>query len=465
MPGYIEDRWLTKKKDPVTGKRKRTARYGKGMRYKVAGIPGVADRSFEILADAKTWLSSSQTDSTRGTFIDPRDGNVTLQWYVEEKWWPTLRLPPGTKESMRPRVFKHILPHVGHMMLNQIGSDEIKEWQTRAEKDIEVNTLRTTWRHFSSIMQAAHKAKRIAANPFRDPDLKAPKKPPSKAKAWPLETVVAVRRALAGRYRVLVDLSVGSGLRQGEAFGFSPDDMDGEVIQVTRQIVKIGGQLAFAPPKGNKTREAPCPPELTKAVNAHVAEFGTVEVTLPWVDPDRPNLPWDKRPLVTVRLLVTTTRTGGKSGGAINRSTFDAKHWKPALVAAGVIPEPEITIVPRPGRPPLRRVKWSMPREDGFHGLRHTFASIVLAAGETIVQLAAWLGHSDPAFTLRTYVHFMPKSGARGMAALGSLLAFAVRAAVQAQATVQSAPADSPQILPRAQKEAPPEPVFAGQTG
>ncbi|WP_285439702.1 hypothetical protein [Streptomyces sp. ISL-11] len=40
----------------------------------------------------------------------------------------------------------------------------------------------------------------------------------------------------------------------------------------------------------------------------------------------------------------------------------------------------------------------------------NTFASIVLHAGETIIQLAAWLGHSDPAFTLRTYVHFMPKS-------------------------------------------------------
>jgi hypothetical protein len=37
--------------------------------------------------------------------------------------------------------------------------------------------------------------------------------------------------------------------------------------------------------------------------------------------------------------------------------------------------------------------------------------------------LASWLGHSDPAFTLRTYVHFMPKSGRRGVEALGRLLA------------------------------------------
>ncbi|MGE7434337.1 hypothetical protein [Kitasatospora sp. NPDC001175] len=40
----------------------------------------------------------------------------------------------------------------------------------------------------------------------------------------------------------------------------------------------------------------------------------------------------------------------------------------------------------------------------------------MLEAGESIVSLAQWLGHSDPAFTLRTYTHFMPEAGARGLA-------------------------------------------------
>jgi integrase len=54
----------------------------------------------------------------------------------------------------------------------------------------------------------------------------------------------------------------------------------------------------------------------------------------------------------------------------------------------------------------------------GAHALRHTYASVQLEAGESIVSLARWLGHADPGFTLRTYTHFMPDAGTRGRAAM-----------------------------------------------
>ncbi|MFD5798796.1 tyrosine-type recombinase/integrase [Streptomyces diastatochromogenes] len=463
MAGYIEDRWWTKKPDPETGKKRKTARYGKGKRWRVAGIPGVRDRSFTNLkgpGGAEAWLAEAQTDTKRGEFYDPRDGDITLREYVEQHWWPTLRKPPGTKQSMQPRVFRHILPHVGHLSLNRIGHDEVLAWQAKAEKSIEVSTLATTWRHFSSIMQAAYKARRIPANPFRDEDLKAPTVPKSKAKAWTPETVIAVRKALPARYRILLDLGIGAGLRQGEAFGFSLDDIDGDEINVVRQVVRINSRLGFAPPKGNKERIAPCPPALARAVKEHANLFPTVEVTLPWVDPDRPNLEWEDRPLKTVRLLVTTIRTSGKSGGALNRTYFDDHVWKPALLEAGLIPPPKVDVVERPGKAALKRTRWNMPREEGFHVTRHTFASIVLQAGETITQLAAWLGHSDPAFTLRTYVHFMPKSGSKGLAALGEWVAPRPAGAAEIPAA-----SDSPQILPSPRSVGDSEGSPAGQRG
>ena len=454
MAGYIEDRWYKKgPPDPDDPKKKptrvETKLHGKGKRYKVTGIPGVRSRSFPDgkFAAAKKWLANAQTDSGRGEWYDPRDGSITLDDYVRNHWWPHTRYPPSTKASVRSKVFNHILPHVGALPLNRIGFEEIRAWQTRAEQSIDVGTLVVTWAHFSTIMQAAHKAKRIPANPFRDDELRAPRLPKSKALAWEWETVRAVRLALPDRYQVLVNLAVGAGLRQGEALGFSPDDIDGEDINVVRQIVKVNGKFGFGPPKGNKERTAPCPPELAEAIKEHANRYPTTEVTLPWVDPDRPNLAWEDRPKRTVRLLVTTQFTNGLNGGAINKDTFNDKHWKPALAEAGMIPPAEVTYIePKRGKNAWRKETWDMPREFGFHVLRHTFASVVLAAGETITQLAAWLGHSDPAFTLRTYVHFMPKSGSRGRTAIGRFMVGELAGADGVPG--EAASNRSPQILP-----------------
>jgi integrase len=42
-----------------------------------------------------------------------------------------------------------------------------------------------------------------------------------------------------------------------------------------------------------------------------------------------------------------------------------------------------------------------------FHTFRHTCASMLLESGKNIRQVAGWLGHTDPSFTLRTYTHLM----------------------------------------------------------
>lgn len=41
------------------------------------------------------------------------------------------------------------------------------------------------------------------------------------------------------------------------------------------------------------------------------------------------------------------------------------------------------------------------------HTFRHTCASLLFEAGRNARRVCDWLGHSDPAFTLRTYVHLM----------------------------------------------------------
>lgn len=52
-------------------------------------------------------------------------------------------------------------------------------------------------------------------------------------------------------------------------------------------------------------------------------------------------------------------------------------------------------------------------REHGMHALRHFYASVLLDAGESIKAVSQYLGHTDPALTLRVYAHLMPSSQER----------------------------------------------------
>ncbi|MFD1518999.1 tyrosine-type recombinase/integrase [Pseudonocardia yunnanensis] len=53
-----------------------------------------------------------------------------------------------------------------------------------------------------------------------------------------------------------------------------------------------------------------------------------------------------------------------------------------------------------------------------MHALRHFYASVLLSPGVSIKELADYLGHADPGFTLRTYTHLVPSSYQHARAAI-----------------------------------------------
>ncbi|UUU25903.1 tyrosine-type recombinase/integrase [Streptomyces sp. DSM 40750] len=116
-----------------------------------------------------------------------------------------------------------------------------------------------------------------------------------------------------------------------------------------------------------------------------------------------------------IPLILTTTY-----GNAIRANIFNVEVWKPALAAAGVIPMRK------------KGERWMASRKDGFHVLRHTYASVILEAGESVVTLARWLGHSSPTITLDYYAHFMPEAGSKGRSAIDALLGASSEAAAAA---------------------------------
>jgi integrase len=142
------------------------------------------------------------------------------------------------------------------------------------------------------------------------------------------------------------------------------------------------------------------PSSVAEELKHHIEAFPPVEVELPWEKPEGQRRKYS---------LPLTTRFGN----AIAVVGWNTHTWKPALAEAGFIP-------PRPkGAKPWQ---WQAAPRGGFHVLRHTYASIMLEAGESVVTLARWLGHSSPAVTLGYYAHFMPEAGSKGRAVNDGLL-------------------------------------------
>nr|BFE71744.1 hypothetical protein GCM10020092_050450 [Actinoplanes digitatis] len=170
----------------------------------------------------------------------------------------------------------------------------------------------------------------------------------------------------------------------------SADDFDaaGGWLTIRRQVKRVGSRLVFGLPKNDTERRVPLPDSVAHAVQAHVREFPPRAVVLPWEDPVHGRE-------VTVPLLFTTQRQT-----ALRQQVIAEQIWHPALKAAGI----------------------ARSRANGMHALRHFYASALLDAGESVKAVAEWLGHADPAFTLRVYAHLMPDSPRRARLTLDALL-------------------------------------------
>jgi integrase len=79
------------------------------------------------------------------------------------------------------------------------------------------------------------------------------------------------------------------------------------------------------------------------------------------------------------------------------------------------------------------RRAWTAAKLDGLnlHEARHTFASLMIAAGVNAKALSTFMGHSSIAITLDRYGHLMPGSEAEAAALLDTHLANQQKSAEQ----------------------------------
>lgn len=361
-------------------------------------------KTFRRRVDAERFVSMVEADVLRGTYIDPDAGRITFKRYAEE-WLAAQTHQATTREQLELRLRLHVYPVLGPKTLGQIKPSTIQAWLRGLSGA--PNTRRTILANVSTIFSAAVDDERIPKNPCKAGSVTRPKREVSKLVPWSVDRVGAVRAALPEQYRVALDLAAGLGLRQGEVFGLSPDDIDflRGSVDVRRQVkVLSGNRLIFGLPKGNKTRTVPLPPSVGDSLAEYIARHPARRMTLPWGDLDGRS--------ETATLILTT-----RERKPVNRNYFNAAVWRKALAAANV-----------PGG-----------RENGMHALRHHYASVLLDAGESIKAVSEFLGHADPGFTLRTYTHLMGTSDQRTKNAVDAAFARYITVASELSAPAREA--------------------------
>ncbi|MCX4991354.1 MULTISPECIES: site-specific integrase [unclassified Streptomyces] len=405
MAGHIQDRWFKTEND-ADGKSIRTKsdRHGTGLRYRARYIgPDGTERS-QSFPDgqkrrAEQWLTKTKADMDGGRYIDPKAGRITFRQYAE-KWLQSQTTDPTTREPVGVQIRRHAIPYLGSRPLGTFKPEHIRDWLAELERAIPASSYRRViFASVSGVFAAAVEDDHLHRNPCKSSTVRAPGPSNRRVVPWTTERTFAVRTALPAQHRAIVDLGAGCGLRQGEIFGLPADEIKfvSGWLHVAYQVKVSAGKLVFAPPKREKERDVPLADSVARALKEHMAAHPPVAVTLPWQRPDG-------RP-VTKQLLFV--RPDGR--GALRRTDFNTHFWKPALVAAGVIPKPV------PGE------RHQSAREHGMHALRHFYASVLLDAGENIKALSTYLGHTDPGFTLRVYTHLLPSSEGRSRKAVDSV--------------------------------------------
>lgn len=343
-------------------------------------------RHFARKTDAQDWLDEVTASVVTGTYVDPRAGKVTFREYAEG-WRTAAPHGPAMRDRVRRMLARHAYPVLGDLPMASIRPSTVHGWITGVT--LAPSTAKTVLGYVSSVFRAAVRDRVIPSSPADGVRPPAVRKGevfiPSRAQ------VDTLRSALPARYRAVVDLVIGSGLRQGEVFGLEVDGVDflrRRAVDVRQQLVSLSPEpLHLAAPKtAESARVVPLARTTLTVLSAHLAAHPARSMELE----DRTDA---RRPVTrSARLMFTTD-----AGSAISRSMW-SQIWRPAARTAGI------------------------PERIGLHALRHFYASALIRHGESVKVVQKRLGHSSAVVTLDTYAHLWPDSDDRTREAVEAAL-------------------------------------------
>ena len=145
------------------------------------------------------------------------------------------------------------------------------------------STARTAFIVLHGTLDLAVDDDTIKRNPAKAKVVQVPSAKGGNVIAWSDETVLRIIDCHPPLFRPLAVIAAACGLRQGEIFGLTLEDIDFDqkVIRVRRQVKRLGKEYVFALPKDDRERIVPFLIGAAQTIRVHVATAKPRPFTLP----------------------------------------------------------------------------------------------------------------------------------------------------------------------------------------
>jgi integrase len=342
----------------VPGVYRRGGRYC--VRYRVRGEERKTYvGSFEEARRLKASITTAIAQGTYRELTPTPFGGYAAEWIDSYAGRTTTGLRDSTRDSYRPSV-RAAIAYFKDRPLAELEPRDMRSFVAwlqdpkRQKRPLSSATVRKHLTVLKLMLATAVEDGLLRASPAthtRVPRPAGDTLEPRRVRTLDRQQLAAVLDALDPAWRLLFELLAATGLRIGEALELRWADVDPwkRRLQVARQVSKDGS--VTTPKTPTSIRAVPLSASMCRRLSRLQGEPG--------------------------ELLFTSPR-----GGYVERRWLMRYVLAPAAEKAGV-------------------------ERLSFHTFRHTCASLLFAEGRNAVQVQRWLGHSDPSFTLRTYVHLL----------------------------------------------------------
>jgi integrase len=330
--------------------------------------------TFDRKIDAARFLDRQSADVQRGEWIDPRRASRSFDELADAWWKTTAKLAPLTRRSYHRLLEGHVRPYFGGKAQAAIEWLDVEEFiGEKLAKGYSSKMVRDMVSIVSLIMKLAVRGGVRKDNPAAGHSIPMRRKKVGAGEVLSMADAHRLVAATRDPYQPAVWLMLLAGLRPAELCGLRVRHVD-----AVRKELHVAETLNVV--HGYDDQPYTVHRGLTKTA------AGDRFLPLPQSICD------DLAAMLSVRAenrgraihLDEPLFESIKGGAPLTVPALRLRVIRPALEAAG------------------------LPGSTRTYDLRHAHASLLIAEGANILEVAQRMGHTDPAVTLRVYGHLVP---------------------------------------------------------